>query len=111
VLKDSNATHGKPEIVNSDQGSQYNSALWIQYLEGQGTRISMDGNGRALDNIWIERFRRSLKYGFVYLNPADDGFELYGSVQNHIEYYHHKVHHTTEQTPNRRYEESMKKAA
>ena len=56
VLEDAIAYHGKPEIVNSDQGSQYTSALWTQYLEQLGIKISMDGKGRALDNIWIERF-------------------------------------------------------
>ena len=111
VLEDAIATHGKPEIVNSDQGCQYTSALWTQYLEQQGISISMDGKGRALDNVWIERFWKSLKYDYIYLNPVDDGFELYGGVQNHIDYYHQKVHHTTEQTPNKRYEESIKKAA
>ena len=111
VLEDAIARHGKPEIVNSDQGCQYTSALWTQYLEQQGISISMDGKGRALDNVWIERFWKSLKYDYIYLNPVDDGFELYGGVQNHIDYYHQKTHHTTEQTPNKRYEESIKKAA
>lgn len=111
VLEDAIARHGKPEIVNSDQGCQYTSALWTQYLEHQGISISMDGKGRALDNVWIERFWKSLKYDYIYLNPVDDGFELYGGVQNHIDYYHQKTHHTTEQTPNKRYEESIKKAA
>jgi putative transposase len=111
VLEDAIATHGKPEIVNSDQGSQYTSALWTQYLEKQGILISMDGKGRALDNIWIERFWKSLKYDYVYLNPVDDGFELFEGVQNHIDYYHDKIHHTTCQTPNNRYEQSIQKAA
>jgi putative transposase len=111
VLEEAIAIHGKPEIINSDQGSQYTSALWTQYLEQQGISISMDGKGRALDNVWIERFWKSLKYDYIYLNPVEDGFELYGGVQNHIDYYHQKVHHTTEQTPNKRYEESIKKAA
>jgi putative transposase len=48
--------HGKPEIINSDQGSQYTSALWTQYLLKEEILISMDGKGRALDNVWIERF-------------------------------------------------------
>jgi len=111
VLEDAIARHGKPEIVNSDQGCQYTSALWTQYLEQQGIIISMDGKGRALDNVWIERFWKSLKYDYIYLNPIDDGFELYGGVQNHIDYYHQKTHHTTDQTPNERFEESIKKAA
>lgn len=111
VLEDAIARHGKPEIINSDQGSQYTSALWIQYLEKEGIQISMDGKGRALDNVWIERFWRSLKYDYVYLNPADDGFELFKGVQNHIDYYHQKVHHTTRQKPAELYELSMKKTA
>jgi putative transposase len=109
VLEEAIAIHGKPEIINSDQGSQYTSALWTQYLEQQGISISMDGKGRALDKISIERFWKSLKYDYIYLNPVEDGFELYGGVQNHIDYYHQKVHHNTEQTPNKRYEESIKK--
>jgi len=83
VLEEAIAIHGKPEIINSDQGSQYTSALWTQYLEQQGISISMDGKGRALDNVWIERFWKSLKYDYIYLNPVEDGFELYGGVQNH----------------------------
>jgi putative transposase len=111
VLEEAIATYGKPTIVNSDQGSQYTSALWTQYLEQQQIQVSMDGKGRALDNIWIERFWRSLKYDYVYLNPADDGFELYEGVQTHIGYYHDKIHHTTGETPNRRYERSISNAA
>lgn len=111
VLEDAIATHGKPEIINTDQGSQYTSAIWIQYLEKQAIRISMDGKGRALDNVWIERFWKSLKYDYIYLNPVDDGFELYSGVQNHINYYHQKTHHTTKQSPGLRFDESIKKAA
>lgn len=111
VLQDAIHTHGKPAIINSDQGTQYTSALWTQYLDEQGIQISMDGKGRALDNVWIERFWKSLKYDYVYLNPADDGFELNEGVQNHISYYHDKIHHTTGETPNQRYERSIQIAA
>lgn len=111
VLKDTIATHGKPVIIHSEQGTQYTSALWTQYLDSLGIQISMDGKGRALDNVWIERFWKSLKYDYVYLNPADDGFELYEGVQNHISYYHDKTHHTTRETPNSRYDKSMRNAA
>jgi len=111
MLEEAIATHGTPEIINSDQGTQYTSALWTQYLDKMGIRISMDGKGRALDNVWIERFWKSLKYDYVYLNPAEDGFELYEGVQNHIAYYNEKTHHTTKQSPNKRYHENMKKAA
>jgi putative transposase len=111
VLEDAIDKHGKPEIINSDQGTQYSCALWIQYLESQGIQISMDAKGRALDNIWIERFWKSIKYDYIYLNPADDGFELYEGVQNHITYYNHKIHHSTRQRPNDRYMGQTKKAA
>lgn len=111
VLEDAIDQHGKPEIINSDQGVQYTCALWTQYLESLGIHISMDAKGRALDNIWIERFWKSIKYDYIYLNPADDGFELYEGVQNHIAYYNNKIHHTTRQRPNDRYMELTKKAA
>ncbi len=111
VLQEAISKYGKPEIVNSDQGTQYTSALWTQYLESEGIQISMDGKGRALDNIWIERFWKSIKYDYIYLNPADDGFELYEGVQNHIAYYNDKTHHTTRQKPNDRYLMPDKKAA
>jgi putative transposase len=70
VLKKAISMHGKPEIVNSDQGSQFTSELWTEYLEKNEIKISMDGKGRALDNIFIERLWRSVKYDYVYLNPA-----------------------------------------
>jgi putative transposase len=111
VLEEAIRRHGKPEIVNSDQGSQYTSALWTQYLEQEGIKISMDGKGRAFDNVWIERFWKTIKYEYIYLNPVDDGFELARGVQNHIDYYHQKIHHTTKETPDNRYHESLKKAA
>lgn len=111
VLNDALDLYGKPEIINTDQGSQYTSALWTQYLDKLDIKISMDGKGRATDNIWIERFWKSLKHDYIYLNPCDDGFELYGGVQSHIEYYNQRTHHTTKQKPNNRYMESINKKA
>jgi putative transposase len=87
VLEDAIARHGKPEIINSDQGSQYTSFAWTNYLEKHEIKISMDGKGRATDNIWIERFWKSLKYNYIYLNPCDNGLEFFERVQNHIAYY------------------------
>jgi putative transposase len=95
VLEEAISKYGKPQIVNSDQGTQYTSVLWTQYLEQNKILISMDGKGRALDNIWIERFWKSIKYNHIYLNPADDGLELYEGVQDHIAYYNNKTHQTT----------------
>jgi putative transposase len=111
VLQDAISKYGKPEIINSDQGTQYTSALWTQCLESMGIKISMDGKGRALDNIWIERFWKSIKYNYIYLNPADDGFELYEGDQEHIAYYNDKTHQTTKQPPNDQYWMPTKTAA
>ena len=68
VLQDALSQHGKPEIFNTDQGSQYTSNAHTQLLIGHGIKISMDGKGRATDNIAIERFWRSAKYENIYLN-------------------------------------------
>ena len=66
LLEDTIAEHGAPEIHNSDQGSQYRSTQYIEVLKGHGIQISMDGKGRALDNIYIERFWKSIKYEKVF---------------------------------------------
>jgi putative transposase len=111
VLEKAIRSYGKPEIVNSDQGSQYTSALWIDCLETEGIKVSMDGKGRALDNVYIERFWKSIKYDYIYLNPCDDGFELAKGLQNYLTYYNRKVHHTTRQKPEERYASTIGKAA
>ena len=107
VLTDAIARHGKPEILNSDQGSQYTSFAWTNYLEKHDIRISMDGKGRATDNAWIERFWKSIKYDYIYLNPCDNGLELFEGVQEHIEYYNQKNHQTIKKKPNEAYQESI----
>ena len=68
----------------------------------------MDGKGRATDNAWIERFWKSLKYNYVYLNPCDSGLELFEGVQRYIEYYHRKRHQTIKMSPNTTYDQSMR---
>jgi putative transposase len=67
--------HGKLVIINSDQGSQFTCHEWIEYLESEEIRISMDGKGRAIDNIFFERLRRSVKYDYVYIKVPSDGLE------------------------------------
>lgn len=111
VLKDAIGNNGKPGIINSDQGSQYTSSAWTNYLEEQQIKISMDGKGRATDNAWIERFWKTIKYDYVYLNPCDTGLELFEGVQSQIEYYHHKKHQTTGMSPQKAYTESISKKA
>jgi len=93
VLKNAISQYGKPEIINSDQGCQFTCELWIQYLEGNDIKISMDGKGRAIDNIFIERLWRSVKYDYVYLHPANDGNELYYGLQEYFDYYNHQQSH------------------
>lgn len=93
VLKRAIADHGEPEIVNSDQGSQFTSALWTEFVEGCGIKISMDGKGRATDNIYIERFWRTVKIDHVYLKPANNGIELYQGLDEFINYYNFEKTH------------------
>ncbi len=93
VLKQAVAKHGKPEIVNSDQGSQFTSPIWIEYLEEQEITISMDGRGRALDNIYIERFWRTLKQEYIYIWPAEDGNTLVKGLSEYLNYYNNQRTH------------------
>ena len=93
VMQQAIKEHGKPEIINSDQGSQFTCEDWIENMTKENILISMDGKGRAIDNIFIERFWRTLKYDYVYLNPANDGLELYQGLKDYINYYNHKLHH------------------
>lgn len=87
--------HGRPEIVNTDQGSQYTSDKFTELiLKGQHTKLSMDGKGRATDNAFIERFWRSVKYEKIYLNPPSDGLDLYKKVAEYIEYYNNSRRHS-----------------
>lgn len=70
VLDEAVRLHGAPDIINSDQGCQYTSKDWTETCEGYGITMSMDGRGRAKDNIWIERFWRTIKMEYIYLNPC-----------------------------------------
>jgi putative transposase len=93
VLKETIAMHGCPEIFNTDQGSQFTSHEFTQVLTDNKILISMDGRGRALDNIFIERFWRSLKYEHIYLKPADNGLDLYQGIQQYIHFYNQERRH------------------
>jgi putative transposase len=104
VLNKAITQYGEPEILNSDQGSQFTSKQWITRLEQEGIRVSMDGKGRALDNIYIERFWRTLKQRHVYLNPAVDGLELYQGIERFMLRYNNKRHQGIERiAPNIKY--------
>lgn len=107
VLKESIRMHGKPEIVNSDQGSQFTCKEWTEYLEKERIKISMDGKGRALDNIYIERLWRSVKYDYIYIHTIPEGLELYKGLRTYFERYNLKKH----QGIGRKTPESMYKQA
>lgn len=93
VLKRAIDRYGKPEIINSDQGSQFTCALWTEYVDNSGIKISMDGKGRAIDNIFIERLWRTVKQDYVYLHPAENGSELYSGLKNFFIYYNTRKAH------------------
>jgi putative transposase len=88
--------HGRPEIVNTDQGSQFTAELFTSLiLENKTSKLSMDGKGRATDNAFIERFWRSAKYEKIYLNPPSDGLDLFIKIRDYIEYYNTKRRHSS----------------
>ncbi len=79
--------HGKPDIFNTDQGSQFTSSIFVRALQDAEVQISMDGKGRAIDNIYIERFWGSLKREKIYLNPPNAGMDLYQKVNAYVTFY------------------------
>lgn len=95
VLKEAIQEHGKPEIINTDQGSQFTSELFIQTLSVNGIQISMDGKGRATDNIFIERLWRTVKYDDVYLHAYENGFELYQGLKKFFRFYNEIRRHSS----------------
>ncbi|EPX77748.1 Mobile element protein [Litoreibacter arenae DSM 19593] len=85
---------GPPEIMNTDQGSQFMSFAWPDRLRGSGIRISMDGKVRFLDNIFVERLWRSLKYECVYLHAWETGSEAKAGVRKWVDFYNNKRPHS-----------------
>jgi putative transposase len=87
ALEEALARFGKPDIFNTDQGSQFTSLAFTQLLNGAGIRISMDGRGRWMDNVFIERLWRSVKYECIYLNAFETGSEARAGLRRWIGYY------------------------
>ncbi len=85
---------GPPGIMNTDQGSQFTSFAWTDRLRRAGVRISMDGKGRFLDNIFIERLWRTLKYECVYLQAWETGSEARAGVGKWVGFYNRKRPHS-----------------
>ena len=87
ALEEAMARYGKPAIFNSDQGSQFTSPRFVDVLLDAGVRVSMDGKGRWMDNVFIERLWRSLKYECVYIHAFETSTELRAGLGNWIGYY------------------------
>ncbi len=95
ALQEAIDIYGPPQIFNTDQGSQFTSQDFIGTLTNAGIKISMDGRGRYLDNIFIERLWRSLKYEAVYLHEMGDGFTARRIISDWIEFYNHQRPHSS----------------
>ena len=100
-LEDALETYGKPEVFNSDQGSQFTSIAFTDVLKREGVTISMDGRGRALDNIFVERLWRSVKYEDIYLKGYGTMCELTLGLTEYFTFYNHERPHQSlaSQTP------------
>ncbi len=87
AVEEALARYGAPEIFNTDQGSQFTSPRFVEVVQAAGARVSMDGRGRWMDNVFIERLWRSLKYECVYLHAFETGSELRAGLGRWIGYY------------------------
>ena len=94
ALNEALARYGKPAIFNTDQGSQFTSLDFTGVLKDAGVAISMDGRGRCMDNIFIERLWRSLKYEAVYLHELTDGFKAERVIGEWIDFYNTERPHS-----------------
>ena len=98
--------HGIPTILNTDQGAQFTSKEFVQTVQAyQGLQLSMDGKGRCIDNVFIERLWWSLKYECIYLNEYLNGKALFKGVSDYFEYYNHHRRHSSidNEVPARRF--------
>lgn len=84
---------GCPEICNTDQGAQFTSQEFVACVEGAGVRVSMDGRGRALDNVFVERLWRSVKYEEIYLRDYADGSEAWRGLHRYFAFYNTERRH------------------
>jgi putative transposase len=105
ALKEALAKFGTPEIFNTDQGAQFTSDEWIKVLDDAGIAISMDGKGRWIDNVFIERLWRSVKYEEVYLHAYANGTEARVALTRYLSFYNaRRIHQALDyQTPDEVY--------
>jgi len=105
ALEEALSRHGKPEIFNTDQGSQFTSEAFTERLKEEGVQISMDGKGRWCDNVFVERLWRSLKYEHVYLHAYESVGEARRKIGSYFEFYNSRRPHSSlgAQTPDQVY--------
>jgi putative transposase len=113
ALEDALSRFGQPEIFNTDQGSQFTAEAFTQVLRERGIKISMDGKGRCIDNVFVERLWRSLKYEEVYLNDYDDLVDARAGIGHYLTFYNGRRPHQAlgYQTPAEFYDGLLKPAA
>ena len=87
--------HGKPEIFNTDQGSQFTSQEFVGLIQGHGIRLSMDGKGRWVDNVFVERLWKSVKYEEVYLHAYDSVLQAQQGLQRYFKFYNERRPHSS----------------
>ena len=95
TLEEALARHGKPEIFNTDQGSQFTGAAFTGVLAGNGIAISMDGRGAWRDNVFVERLWRSVKYEEVYLRAYDSVSDARASIGRYLDFYNCRRPHSS----------------
>lgn len=105
--------YGKPDIFNTDQGAQFTAAEFLDVLKEHGVKISMDGKGRWVDNVFVERLWRSLKYEEVYLHAYEDVPEAWSGICRYVDFYNFDRPHSSlgYQTPDAFYLGSINSAA
>jgi len=112
AVEEALAKHGKPEIFNTDQGSQFTSAAFTGLLRDNGIAISMDGRGAWRDNVFVERLWRSVKYEEVYLRAYDGVSDARASIGRYLGFYNGKRPHSSHggRTPDRAYFDNLPQA-
>ena len=105
-LEDALILYGKPEVFNSDQGAQFTSTAFTDFLKREAISISMDGRGRVFDNIFVERLWRSVKYEDIYLQSYSDAKELKHGLKKYFDFYNEERPHQalSDRTPQEVYE-------
>ena len=102
-LEEALSSQPKPEIFNTDQGSQFTSDDFTQVLKDHKIKISMDGKGRALDNVMIERLWRTVKYDDIYVKGYETMRDLYAGLKAFFEKYNHRKHQGLDMSPSEKY--------